>query len=163
MDLGWEWVSVVTLEADFNNFIFLHFIKAQKAESNHNFSEHNCNVKKLFDDKLILFLKETLMIVLIAHFDICCTFDLVVFMYIICFSQGLAQMQVNGITQCFGYPGTLSKVSQCPVWFNRTPPFLHHSKVLRQSEAEILGIGLQDVFSLLAPLLCSFKIMWCVS
>lgn len=31
MDLGWEWVSVVTLEADFNKLIFLHFIKAQNA------------------------------------------------------------------------------------------------------------------------------------
>lgn len=55
MDLGWECVSVVTLEADFNNFIFLHFIKAQKAKSNHNFDEHSCNLR-LFDDKWMLLL-----------------------------------------------------------------------------------------------------------
>lgn len=69
MDLS---VSVVTLEADFNNFIFLHFIKAQKAKSNHNFNEHNYNLK-LFDDSLILLLKEILMVILIVHYNVCCT------------------------------------------------------------------------------------------
>ena len=72
MGLGWECVSVVTLEADFNNFIFLYFIKAQEGKSHHNFNEHNYSLK-LFDDKLILLLKETLMVILIAHYNVCYT------------------------------------------------------------------------------------------
>lgn len=163
MDLVWKLVSVVTLEADFNNFIFLHFIKAQKAESNHNFYGHNCNFKKIVWWQINPIFKETLMIILIAHYHICYTFNLAVFIYIVCVFQDLALMQDSDITRCPGYPGAVSEVSQYTVWFNRTLLFLHQSKVLRQSEAEIFRIGLQGVSSLLAPLQCSFKIMWLAS
>lgn len=49
--------------------------------------------------------------------------DLALFIYTLWFFQGLPLMQDNGITECLGYPDTMSKISQYTAWFNSTPSY----------------------------------------